>query len=113
MTRRVSVLLLLLAAPSCRNYDLYSRISSDEGSVPGDTYERYGKEQAEAVVRRRRLAAVASTGTDSAVTYARTLPDVADVDADPPGHRLTVGFKSGGRGGIVALADGEKAGDRP
>jgi len=38
MIRRVGVLLVLLAAPSCRNYDLYSRVSSGDGSVPGDQY---------------------------------------------------------------------------
>ena len=113
MNRRVGVLLLLLAAPSCRNYDLYSRISSDEGLVAGDQYARYGKEQAEAVAIARRLAEVGPTGTDSAVTYARGLPDVADVDADPPGHRLTVGFKSGWRVGIVPLADGKKPAETP
>jgi hypothetical protein len=113
MNRRVGVLLLLLAAPSCRNYDLYSRISSDEGLVPGDQYARYGKEQAEAVAIARRLAEVGPGGTDSAVTYARGLPDVADVDADPPGYRLTVGFKSGWRVGIVPLADGKKPAETP
>ena len=54
MIRRVGVLLVLLAAPSCRNYDLYSRVSSENGSVPGDQYARYGKEQAEAVAISRR-----------------------------------------------------------
>ena len=113
MIRRVGVLLVLLAAPSCRNYDLYSRISSDEGLVPGDQYARYGKEQAEAVAISRRLAEVGPAGTDSAVAFARGLPDVADVDADPLGHRLTVGFKSGWRVGIVPLADGKKPAETP
>jgi len=113
MIRRVSLLLLLLAAPSCRNYDLYSRISSDDGSVPGDQYARYGKEQAEAVAIGRRLAEVGPTGTDSAAAYARGLPDVATVDADPKGYRLTVGFKSGWRVGVVPLADGKKPAETP
>jgi hypothetical protein len=113
MIRRVSLLLVLLAAPSCRNYDLYSRVSSEDGSVPGDQYARYGKEQAEAVAIGRRLAEVGPAGTDSAAAYAGGLPDVATVDADPQGHRLTVGFKSGWRVGIVPLADGKKPAETP
>jgi hypothetical protein len=113
MIRRVGVLLVLLSAVSCRNYDLYARLSSDNGMVPGDQYAHYGKEQAEAVAIARRLAEVGPEGSDSAVIYARGLPDVSDVDADPAGHRLTVGFKSGWRVGIVPLADGKKPGETP
>jgi hypothetical protein len=113
MIRRVGVLLLLLSAVSCRRYDLYSRLSSDAGMTPGDQYARYGKEQAEVVAISRRLAEVGPNGTDSAVIYARGLPDVADVTADPAGYRLTVGFKSGWRVGIVPLADGKKAAETP
>ena len=47
------------------------------------------------------------------MSYARGLPDVADVDADALGHRLTVGFKSGWRVGIVPLADGKKPAETP
>ena len=97
MIRRVGLLLVLLAAPSCRNYDLYTRVSSENGSVAIS----------------RRLAEVGPAGTDSAVAYARGLPDVAAVDADPLGHRLTVGFKSGWRVGIVPLADGKKPAETP
>jgi len=113
MIRRVTVLLVLLSAASCRDYDLYPRISSDAGMVPGDQYARYGKEQAEVVAISRRLAEVGPDWTDSAVIYARGLPDVADVVADPAGYRLTVGFKSGWRVGIVPLADGKKPGETP
>jgi hypothetical protein len=113
MIRRVGVLLVVLSAVSCRNYDLYPRISSPDGLVPGDQYARYGKEQAEVVAISRSLAEAGPRGTDSAAKYARTLPDVSDVDADPAGHRLTVGFKSGWRVGIVPLADGKKPGETP
>jgi hypothetical protein len=113
MIRRFGVLLVLLSMASCRNYDLYSRISSDGGMLPGDQYARYGKEQAEVVAISRRLAEVGPGGTDSAVAYARGLPDVSDVTPDPAGHRLTVGFKSGWRVGIVPLADGKKPGETP
>jgi hypothetical protein len=113
MIRRFGILLVVLSAVSCRNYELYSRLSSDHGMVPGDQYARYGKEQAEVVAISRRLAEVGPKGTDSAVAYARGLPDVSAVNADPAGHRLTVGFKSGWRVGIVPLADGEKPAETP
>jgi hypothetical protein len=113
MIRRVGVLLVLLSAVSCRDYHLYPRVSSGDGMVPGDQYARYGKEQAEVVAISRRLAEVGPGRADSAVAYARALPDVADVDADPAGHRLTVGFKSGWRVGVVPLADGKKPGETP
>lgn len=112
MIRPVGVLLALLALVSCRNYDLSARLSSDAGLVSGDQYARYGKEQAEAVAIARRLAQVGGH-VDSAVAYARGLPDVADVDPDPAGHRLTVGFKSGWRVGVVPLADGKAPGQTP
>jgi hypothetical protein len=114
MIRRVGVLLVLLAVASCRNYDLYPRLSSDAGLVPGDQYARYGKEQAQAVAIARRMAQVDPTGhMDSALAYARTLPDVADVTPDSAGHRLTVGFRSGWRVGVVPLADGKAPGETP
>lgn len=114
MIRRVGVVLMLLAVASCRNYDLYPRLSSDAGLVPGDQYARYGKEQAQAIAIARWLAQVDPAGhLDSAVAYARTLPDVADVQPDSAGHRLTVGFKSGWRVGIVPLADGKAPAETP
>lgn len=114
MIRRVGVLLALLAVVSCRSYDLYPRLSSDKGLVPGDQFARYGKEQAEAVAIARRLAQVDRSGhADSAVAYARGLPGVADVTPDTLGHRLTVGFKSGWRVGIVPLDDGKRPDQTP
>jgi hypothetical protein len=114
MIRRVVVLLVLLAVASCRNYDRIPGSSSDAGMVPGDQYARYGKEQAQAVAIARRLAQVDPAGhLDSAAAYAKTLPDVADVAPDSAGHRLTVGFKSGWRVGIVPLADGKAPAETP
>ena len=43
-----------------------------------------------------------------AASYARTLPDVADVKADPLGLLLTVRFKSGWRTMITPLDDGKR-----
>jgi hypothetical protein len=115
MIRRVGVLLVLLAAPSCRNYDLYSRVSSGDGSVPGDQFARYGKEQAEAVAIGREYGKAAQGNSpealtkqaDAAIAYARTLPDVATIGADPQGRRLTISFKSGWRVGVPPIEDGK------
>ena len=43
---------------------------------------------------------------NAAMAYARTLPDVADISADPLGHRLTVRFKSGWRA-VAPIEDGK------
>src|SRR5262245_21982899 len=112
---------LLLALSACRGYDYQSRISKPEGFVPGDQMARYGREQAQSVAISRAFAA-ARTGdspeawaaqADSAVRYARTLPDVVNAVADPQSHRLTVQFRSGWIDGIVPLDDGKAAAETP
>jgi hypothetical protein len=121
MIRGFAVLLLFVALASCRSYDYYPHVSDPGGMVPGDQMARYGREQAQVVAIARRFAAVradasADTPTaqaDSAAAYARTLPDVANVVADPLGHRLTVDFKSGWRVGVVPLADGKSPAETP
>ena len=121
MIRGSAALMLLLALPACRTYDYSSRIADSDGFVPGDQMARYGHEQAEAVAIARRFAAAdegsspaaLAAQADSAIAYAKTLPDVADAVADPQSHRLTVQFKSGWRLGIVPLADGTAAVDTP
>jgi hypothetical protein len=50
---------------------------------------------------------------DAAVAYARAFPDVADVHADPLGHRLTDQFKSGWRAGVAPIADGKRGAETP
>jgi hypothetical protein len=50
---------------------------------------------------------------DAAVAYAGTLPDVADIRADPLGRRLTVRFKSGWRVGLPPIADGKSGAETP
>ena len=109
-------LCLLLALSACRGYDYQSRISKPDGFVPGDQMARYGREQAQSVAIAARsgdspdaLAAQA----DSAVRYARTLPDVVNAVADPLSSRLTVQFRSGWIDGIVPLDDGKKAAETP
>ncbi|HEY9506335.1 MAG TPA: hypothetical protein VIQ27_10210 [Gemmatimonadales bacterium] len=110
-------LCLLLALSGCRGYDYESPISRPDGFIPGDQMARYGREQAQAVAVARAFAA-ARTGNspaaltaqaDSAVRYARTLPDVANAVADPLSHRLTLQFRSGWIDGVVPLDDGTPA----
>ncbi len=121
MLRGPAALCLLLALSACRGYDYDARISDSDGLVPGDQMARYGREQAQAVAIGRAFAAAHSgdgrealtAQADSAVRYARTLPDVVNAVADPLGHRLTVEFRSGWIDGIVPLDDGKAAGETP
>jgi hypothetical protein len=112
---------LLLALSGCRGYDYHSRISNPDGFVTGDQMARYGREQAQSVAISRAFAAARSgdspdalaAGADSAINYARTLPDVVNAVADPLSHRLTVQFRSGWIDGIVPLNDGKAAAETP
>ena len=114
-------LCLLLALSACRGYDYQSRISKPDGLVPGDQMARYGREQAQSVAIARAFAAARSGDSpgalaaqaDSAMRYARTLPDVVNAVADPLSSRLTVQFRSGWIDGIVPLDDGKKAAETP
>ena len=114
-------LCLLLALSACRGYDYQSRISKPDGFVPGDQMARYGREQAQSVAIARAFAAARSGDSpgalaaqaDSAMRYARTLPDVVNAVADPLSSRLTVQFRSGWIDGIVPLDDGKKAAETP
>ena len=121
MIRGSAALCLVLALSACRSYDFYTPIADAGGLVPGDQMARYGREQAQAVAIARRFAA-ARSGTsaedlgiqaDSALGYARTMPDVVNAVADPLSHRLTVEFRSGWIAGIVPLDDGTPAARTP
>lgn len=105
MIRRFGVWASLLAVVSCRSYDYASPMTSQGGLTPPDQFARYGKEQAQAVAIGREFGRTGQA--DSAVAYAKSLPDVADVVADDQSHRLTVRFKSGWREGIAPIADGK------
>ena len=116
MNRSFAVMLLAMILSSCRSYDLHSRVTSQRGLIPADQYARYGREQAEAVAIGREFGH-ASKGSDSAdlrqqteaaIRYARTLPDVADIRADPLGLLLTVRFKSGWRTMITPIENGKR-----
>jgi hypothetical protein len=121
MTLRSGILLVVLALASCRTYDLDKRLSDESGMVPPDQFARYGREQAEAVAISREFGRAAQGETPealqrqaaAAVAYARTLPDVADVAADPLGYRLTITFKSGWRVAVNPLSDGKRGAETP
>jgi hypothetical protein len=114
MTRSFVVALLVLT--SCRDYDLHSRLSSQRGLIPADQYARYGREQAEEIAIAREFGhadrGASPTGlvTQAAAAsgYARTLPDVADINADPLGLLLTIRFKSGWRTMTTPIKDGKR-----
>lgn len=110
------LVLLFLGLSACRDYDLDSRLVSQDGLVPADQYARYGREQAQEVAIGREFAqahrgsspAQLAEQAKAAVAYARTLPDVADVEADPQGLLLTIHFKSGWRTMTAPIDDGKR-----
>ena len=114
-------LLAALALCACRPYDNYAPIVDQSGLVPAARFARYGQEQAELVAIGRSLAAWRMTGDESALSeqasraacFARRIPDVVSVDADPLGFRLTVKFKSGWRAAAVPVDDGVEPGATP
>ncbi len=121
MNRRLTLLLPLLLAASCRSYDLESKLSDQDGLVPADQYARYGNEQAEAVAIAREFGRAAQGRTpeafakqaDAAMTYAKSLPGVKDIGADPLGHRLTIRFASGWRVAVNPVNDGKSGSETP
>ena len=110
------IVLLILVAASCRDYDLDDRLLDQDGLVPADQYARYGREQAQEIAIAREFGhAYQGSSPDqlvkqaeAAVDYARTLPDVADVRADPRGLLLTLRFKSGWRTMVTPMTDGKR-----
>jgi len=101
---------------ACRDYDLDDRLVNQDGLVPADQYARYGREQAQEIAIAREFgqahrgssAAELARQAEAAEKYARSLPDVANVKADPQGLLLTVQFKSGWRTMIAPLNDGKR-----
>ena len=110
--RRVALaVVVVLSAGACRPYDSYTPLTDQDGLIPAEQFARYGRQQAEIVAIGRALSEWRMTGdqaglteqTDRAGCFARRFPDVAAVDADPLGHRLTIRFAEGWRVGIVPI----------
>ena len=116
MRRSFCAVVLLTALASCRDYDLHSRLNDQDGLVPADQFARYGREQAEKMAIAREFGAAIDQSSsedlvkqvESVSRYARTLPDVADIQADPLGYRLTLRFKSGWRTMVTPIQDGSR-----
>ena len=109
------VVVLLVSLTSCRDYDFRSRLTSQDGLIPADQFARYGREQADAMAIGREFNAAiqqtSASGPDApgkaSTEYAKTLPEVADVQADPLGYRLTLRFRSGWRTAVNPIDDGK------
>jgi len=116
MRRSFGVVVLVLTLVSCRAYDLESRLTDQAGLIPPDRFARYGREQAEEMAIAREYGHAPDSSTpedlvkraDTAVRYARTLPDVTDAGADPLGFRLTIRFRSGWLTMVTPIDDGER-----
>jgi hypothetical protein len=116
MGRSFSFAVLVVALAACRDYNLPSRVTSQDGLVPADQYARYGREQAEEIAIAREFGHAARGSSaedrrrqaDAAIAYARSLPDVTGIRADPLGLLLTVQFKSGWRTMVTPLDDGKR-----
>ena len=116
MKRSFAVVVLVVALTSCRAYDLESRLTNQAGLIPADRFARYGREQAQEVAIAREYGHAHDGSTpedlikraDTAVKYARTLPDVRDVGSDPLGYRLTIRFKSDWLTMVTPIDDGKR-----
>ena len=121
MNRRLFAWLAVLVLAACRDYQYQPKVASQDGLTPADQFARYGREQAEAVAIGREFARARQGDSreqltrqaEAAMAYARTLPDVVDVHADPLGYRLAVQFKSGWRAGIAPIDDGKGGAETP
>ena len=121
MTRALPLLALTLVLAGCPTYHEYPKLSDQSGYVDADQYARYGVEQAQAMAIAREFGAAhqgdarADLGrqADSAMAYARTLPDVVDISADSLGHRLTISFRSGWRTMVLPIDDGKRGSETP
>lgn len=121
MSRAAALLGLVLVLSACPTYHEYPKLSDQDGLVDADTYARYGAEQAQAMAIAREYGhhhdgdtrAALQAAADSAVAYARTLPDVEAVHADSLGHRLTIEFRSGWRTMVTPIADGKRGAETP
>lgn len=112
MKRMLLCAAAIAALAGCRTYDRQDRVSTEKGLADGARFARYGKEQAEKIAIGRKYAeAEGSRGerATTAMTYAKTLPDVVSITADTLGGWLTVTFKSGWRVAVLPVNDGTKA----
>ncbi|HEU4700322.1 MAG TPA: hypothetical protein VFS40_14155 [Gemmatimonadales bacterium] len=123
MKRALALLALSLALGGCPSYDRTARLTQQDGYVPTDVFARYGKEQAQAMALAREYGyALKGAGesvegriraADSAMAYAKRLPDVVTVTPDTLATRLTISFRSGWRTMVVPIEDGKRGSETP
>jgi hypothetical protein len=121
MWRSFGIGVLVVTMGACRNYDLASRVTDQDGLVPPDQYARYGREQAEEIAIAREFGHAGKGASPearreqakAAMTYAGSLPDVVGVKADAQGLLLTVQFRSGWRTMVTPLNDGKRGAATP
>lgn len=121
MGRSLCMVLFIAALASCRDYDLESRLADQEGVVPADKFARYGREQAQEIAIAREYARAGNGSSpaelekqaETAISYARSLPDVTDIQADPLGYRLTIHFRSGWLTMVNPIDDGKRGAETP
>jgi hypothetical protein len=114
-------IMLMMTLVACRDYRMDSRLMDQSGLVPADRFARYGREQAEVMAIAREYGQArsgsftedAGRAADVAQGYARTLPDVRDVRADPLGLRSTIRFNSGWRTTATPIDDGKRGSQTP
>ena len=108
--RRLSLLLVALAAFACRDYDAAKYASRQDGLMPADDFAKYGPEQAVATAIGREYA---RAGADSAAVYAKASKLVKAVAVDSSGNRIDVTFVSGWMAQVNPIPDGKAPGETP
>ncbi len=121
MPRALALLPVALLLSACPTYHEYPKLSDQGGLVDADTYSRSGKEQAQAMAVAREYGhfhrgesrSELQAAAESTLAYARTLPDIADAQADSLGHRITLQFRSGWRTMVNPIDDGKRGAETP
>ena len=121
MSRALALLAVTLLLTACPTYHEYPKLSDQGGLVDADTYARYGKEHAQARAMAREYGhfhrgesrAELQAAAESTLVYARTLPDIAEAQADSLGHRITLQFRSGWRTMVNPIDDGKRGAETP
>jgi hypothetical protein len=119
--RRLLGCLAAVALAGCPTYDRYDKLADQKGMLTADQFASYGPEQAQKVAIGRALAQAydgkstpdfaAQIGV--AVAFAKTMPDVVDIQADTLAYFLSIRFKSGWRTAVLPIADGKAPQDTP
>jgi hypothetical protein len=119
--RRLLGCLAVVALAGCPTYDRYDKLADQKGMLTADQFASYGPEQAQKIAIGRALGqaydgsrpADFAVQMGTAVAFAKTMPDVADVKADTLAYFLTVQFKSGWRTAVLPISDGKAPADTP